>query len=86
MDRIYPINENKRLTERRSGFMARKNKVANISTSCFICNNPINLVTCSQCLKLSCNNCQTNNLCIICDRSEVPTLGQFCFYKCFKFR
>ena len=86
MDRIYPINENKRLTERRSGFMARKNKVADISTNCFICKNPNKIEPCRSCLKLSCNDCQTNDLCILCVRSEIPSLSQCCFYKCFKFR
>ena len=86
MDRIYPINENKRLTERRSGFMSRKIKVAETPTSCFICRHSNELVSCRVCSKSSCNDCRTNDLCIICDRSEEPNISQRCFYRCFKFR
>ena len=79
--------ENKRLSERRRGFMqVKKNKVAQEPSSCYICNKPNNIVRCKQCSKSSCEDCRRNDMCIICDPCDDTPCLRLCIYKCFRFR
>ena len=79
MDRIHPVDpveENKRLTERRSGIVSSK-KVTVESTSCFVCKHPNNTISCNRCSKKVCGDCHDNKICIICNPYDEPS-----FFKC----
>ena len=85
MNRIYPDGENKRLTERRRGFMQVK-IIPKTSNDCFICKNPQNIISCKSCSKSFCDNCRIDNMCIICDDSDGISTYQYCMNRCFTFR
>lgn len=87
MSRVIPLEENRRLIERRSGFMqVKRNQVIQEPSNCFICNNYNNIKLCRICYKSSCDDCRNKDMCILCDDSEEPTMYQRCFYRCFKIR
>ena len=70
---VFPDEENtnKRLIERRQGFVARKNKVSDTnSNKCYLCNqinNLDNLKECLNCSKKFCKKCMNNMKCGICN-------------------
>lgn len=87
MREVIPEEENKRLSERRVGFMKVKpNQVTQVPTSCFICNKPNNIAPCKECSKSSCDDCRSIDTCIICEPYDDRTCCQQCIYKCFRFR
>ena len=86
MDIIYPANENKRLTDRRTGIIKRNSKVIDNPTNCFMCKHQDNIIVCKVCSKLACQDCHSDNICMICDKSEEQSCGQRCISLLFRCR
>ena len=71
---------NKRLIEKRSGFIKSSNKVKPVSTNCLICSNINNLKSCKFCLKIFCKDCINNNICCICERNIINKNNKVCCF------